>query len=151
MKHKRNFNKTLFVKYVLLHLYYKASTGHFKKYSLAFNVSKKIKHALSVFVCCLNWKDQIEKTKIVFWNNCPARWIFFDLSIRLTKQLLYILLIKKANNNFDNKKVCFHSYLHFAYVPIYTFGFHHKQCANDYKDFTFVKFTTQLSVALMNP
>ena len=131
MKHKWNFNKSLFVKYVLLHLCYKASTGRFKKYSLAFNVSKKIKYALSVFVCCLNCKDQIEKTKIVFWNNCPASWIFFDFSIRLTKYILYILLIKKANNNFDNKKLCFHRYLHCPCVPIYIFDFHHKQCASD--------------------
>ena len=29
-------------------------------------------------------------------------------------------------------------------VPINIFGFHHKQCASDYKDFTFVKFTSQL-------
>ena len=29
--------------------------------------------------------------------------------------------------------------------------FHHKQCASDQKDFTFVKFTTQLLVALMSP
>ena len=46
---------------------------------------------------------------------------------------------------------CFHRYVHFACTPIYMFGLHHKQCASDLKDFTFVKFTTQLLVALMSP
>ena len=28
-------------------------------------------------------------------------------------------------------KLCFHRYVHFACVPIYIFGPHHKQCASD--------------------
>ena len=27
----------------------------------------------------------------------------------------------------------FHRFVHFYCFPIYTFGFHHKQCASDYK------------------
>ena len=38
----------------------------------------------------------------------------------------------------------FHRFLHFDCVSIYIFGFHHKQCANDQKDFTLEKFTYQL-------
>ena len=41
-------------------------------------------------------------------------------------------------------ELCFHRFVHFACFPIYVFGFHHKKCASDKKDFTFVKFTTQL-------
>ena len=84
MNYKRNVNKTLFVKYVLLYSCNKASTGFFRKYSLAFNVSKRIKYTLSFSVCYLNCKDRLEQTKIVFWKKCPASWIFFDLSVRLT-------------------------------------------------------------------
>ena len=40
-------------------------------------------------------------------------------------------------------ELCFHRYVHFACVPIYIFGLHHKQCASDQKDFTFVKFASQ--------
>ena len=69
MKYKRNFNKTLFVKLVLLYSCNKTLPRFFKKYSLLFNVSKKIKYTLSFSVCCLNCKDRIEQTKIVFWNN----------------------------------------------------------------------------------
>ena len=28
-------------------------------------------------------------------------------------------------------ELCFHRYVHFAYVPIYIFGPHHKVCASD--------------------
>ena len=28
-------------------------------------------------------------------------------------------------------ELCFHRYVHFACVPIYGFGFHHKQCASN--------------------
>ena len=28
-------------------------------------------------------------------------------------------------------ELCFHRYVHFTCVPIYIFGLHHKQCAND--------------------
>ena len=28
-------------------------------------------------------------------------------------------------------ELCFHRYMHFFCVPIYIFGFHHKQCASD--------------------
>ena len=28
-------------------------------------------------------------------------------------------------------ELCFHRYVHFACVPIYIFGLHHKQCASD--------------------
>ena len=38
----------------------------------------------------------------------------------------------------------FHCFLHFDCVPVYIFGFHHKQWASDQKDFTSVKFTSQL-------
>ena len=48
-------------------------------------------------------------------------------------------------------ELCPHRYVHFACVPIYIFGLHHKQCDSGYKDFTFVKFTTQFLVALMSP
>ena len=34
--------------------------------------------------------------------------------------------------------------MHFACFPIYIFGFSHTQCASNKKDFTFVKFTTQI-------
>ena len=36
--------------------------------------------------------------------------------------------------------LCFYRFVHFACVPIYIFGFHHKQYAN----FTFVKFITKM-------
>ena len=35
--------------------------------------------------------------------------------------------------------LCFHHFVHFDCVPIYIFGFHHKQCASDLNNFTFVK------------
>ena len=42
-------------------------------------------------------------------------------------------------------ELCFHRFVHFHCVPIYIFGFHHKQCASKQKYFTsFVKFTSQL-------
>ena len=41
-------------------------------------------------------------------------------------------------------ELCFHRFVHFDSVLIYIFGFHHKQCASDQKDFTFVKFISQL-------
>ena len=41
-------------------------------------------------------------------------------------------------------ELCFHRFVHFDCVPIYIFGSHHKQCASDKKDFTFVKFTSQM-------
>ena len=41
-------------------------------------------------------------------------------------------------------ELCFHHLVHFDFVPIYIFGFHHKQCASDQKDSTFVKFISQL-------
>ena len=37
-------------------------------------------------------------------------------------------------------ELCFHC----SCVAIYIFGFHHKQCASNYKDFAFVKVTNQL-------
>ena len=32
----------------------------------------------------------------------------------------------------------------FCFVPIYIFSFHHEQCTSDQKDFTFVKYTSQM-------
>ena len=40
-------------------------------------------------------------------------------------------------------KLSFHFFVYFC-VPIYIFSFHHKQCASHWKDFTSVKFTSQL-------
>ena len=40
---------------------------------------------------------------------------------------------------------CFHRFVHFDCGPIYNFGFHHKQRASDYKEFTLVKFSSQLT------
>ena len=39
-------------------------------------------------------------------------------------------------------ELCFHCYVRFSCVPIYSFGFRHKQCASDQKDFTFAKFSS---------
>ena len=41
-------------------------------------------------------------------------------------------------------ELCFHRFVRFDCFPIYIFGFHHKQCASGQKDFTFVKFNSQL-------
>ena len=41
-------------------------------------------------------------------------------------------------------EISFHGYVHYIYPSLYIFSFHHKQCAIDYKDFTYMKFTTQL-------
>ena len=40
--------------------------------------------------------------------------------------------------------VSIHHFVHFNCVLIYIFDFHHKRCASDQKDFTFVKFTSHL-------
>ena len=44
-------------------------------------------------------------------------------------------------------ELCFYHFVHFDCVPIYIFDFHHKQCASDYKDFIFVKFTSQFFIS----
>ena len=41
-------------------------------------------------------------------------------------------------------ELCFSYFVHCDCVLIYIFIFHHRQCASDWKDFTFVKFTFQL-------
>ena len=123
MKYERNFNKTLFVKHVLLYSCNKASRGFLKKYSLTFNVWKKIKYTFSFSLCCINCKNWIEQTKIVSWNNCSASWIFFDLSIRLTKQLQYALLIK--NIFLLNICLCLQYYNIHIYIYIYIYMYTH--------------------------
>ena len=53
-----------------------------------------------------------------------------------------------ARSRFSNSRLkeelFLHCYVRFSCVPIYIFDFHHKQYASNWKDFTFVKFTTQL-------
>ena len=41
-------------------------------------------------------------------------------------------------------ELCLHRFVRFECVLIYIFGFHHKQCASNLKDFIFVKFTSHL-------
>ena len=59
-----------------------------------------------------------------------------------------MLHIFKARNRVSKSwlmaELCFYRFVHFDCVPIYIFDFHHKQCASDWKDFTSVKFTSQL-------
>ena len=50
------------------------------------------------------------------------------------KQLLETLLLA------IKMWTAFTTFLHFGCVPIYIFAIHHKRCASDEKDFTFVKF-----------
>ena len=38
----------------------------------------------------------------------------------------------------------YYRYVHFSSVPIYIFGFRHKWCASDQKEFAHVRFTNQL-------
>ena len=40
-------------------------------------------------------------------------------------------------------ELCFHHFVHFDCFLIYIFSSHHKQCASNQKDFTFMKFTSQ--------
>ena len=64
---------------------------------------------------------------------------------------IYIFMARsRVSKSCLKAELCFHHYVYFACVPIYVFSFHHKQCSSDWKDFTFVKFTTQ-SLVLMNP
>ena len=41
-------------------------------------------------------------------------------------------------------ELCFHFFVYFVCVPINIFGSHHKECDSNQKDFTFVKFTSQM-------
>ena len=40
-------------------------------------------------------------------------------------------------------ELCSHRFVNFDCVPVYIFGFHHKQCPSGKKNFTFVKFGPQ--------
>ena len=51
---------------------------------------------------------------------------------------IYIIVYKYIYINIYVKKkavlkaeLCFYRYVHFACVPVYIFGLHHKQCASD--------------------
>ena len=48
-------------------------------------------------------------------------------------------------------ELCPQRYVHFSGVPIYIFGFRHKQFANDEKDFILSSSPLSCSLALMSP
>ena len=55
------------------------------------------------------------------------------------KQLLLVLFIA-----IKMVELCFNFFVHFNFVSIYISGFHHRQCASDSKNFTFLKFICQM-------
>ena len=65
---------------------------------------------------------------------------------------VYIFLARnRISKSYLMADVYFHRFVHFGCVVIYVFSFHHKQCPDNSKDFTFVKFTSQISVKPMIP
>ena len=89
------------------------------------------------------FKGIISATKNTVVVKCTSLW----------RGIEFLKAILKA-------ELCFHRYVHFGCLPIYIFGLHHKQCANDQKDFTFRKFTpphilqisiSKLKCVLMTP
>ena len=62
----------------------------------------------------------------------------------LLKQLHIFLATHRVSKSHLKAGFSFHRYVHFSCVLLYILGFHHKPGASDQKDFTHVKFTTQL-------
>ena len=62
----------------------------------------------------------------------PLRWFASD-----TTHIVFIHIPSAM-------KLCFYRFVDFHCVLIYVFCFHHKQRASDYKNFSFLRFTSQL-------
>ena len=67
------------------------------------------------------------------------------LHITSVVKLVHIFMVRnRISKTCLMAKFCFHCFVHFDGIPIYISGFHHKQCACDKKDFTVMKFSSQL-------
>ena len=88
------------------------------------------------------------------WNVSATalRWFASDTAHIVFIHITFVVMpvhIFMARNRVSKfclmTELCFHHFVHFVRVLIYIFGFHHKQSASDLKNFTFVKFASQLS------
>ena len=68
----------------------------------------------------------------------------FPYITTVVRSVLIFMARSRVPKSCLKAKLCFQHFEHFACVPIYIFGFQHKQCASNKKDFTLVKFTTQM-------
>ena len=73
----------------------------------------------------------------------PHTFVFIYIT-SVVKPVHIFMARSRYSKSRSKAELCHYGFEHFTCVPIYIFGFHHKQCACDQKDFTFVKFTSQM-------
>lgn len=74
-------------------------------------------------------------------GSLVTQFVFIHITSVVTP--VHIFMAKnRASENCLITELCFH---HFGCVPIYISGFHYKQFASNYKNFTFVGFSSQMS------
>ena len=70
--------------------------------------------------------------------------ILFIHITSVVKSVHIFMVRNKVSKSCLMVELCLHRFVHFDWAPIYIFGFHQQQCASLQKNFTFVKFTSEL-------
>ena len=78
------------------------------------------------------------------WFASDTAHIVFTHITPVVKPMHIFMMKNKVPKSCLTAELCFQFLVNCDCVPIYIFGFHHKQCTSDNKVFTFSKFTSQL-------
>ena len=87
-----------------------------------------------------------ETRSLLLWDNSLVTlhtFMFIHITSVLKPVYIYMAESKASKRHIINE-LWFHRFVHFGCLPIFIFGFHHKHCDSNYKDFTFVRLTSQM-------
>ena len=72
-----------------------------------------------------------ESATALRWFASDTAHIVF-IHIPSVAEPVYIFMARnRVSKSCLMAEICFHRFVHFDCVPVYIFGFHHKQCASD--------------------
>ena len=64
-------------------------------------------------------------------SNKKMKFLVFIHIPSVVKPVHIFMARSRASEDCILPELCFHRFVHFDFVPIYIFGFHHKQCVSD--------------------